>query len=62
MDLPKIVKLANKLAESILMDWDKEEQIQLAWKTAVECNKIITEFHEEQGVVCKESLQTQTLE
>ena len=45
MEIPKIVKLANRLAESILMDWDKEEQIKLAWETASECNKIITEFH-----------------
>ena len=57
--LPKITILANRLAESILMDWDKEEQTKLAWEVANECNKIITEFHKEQEVVCKESLQTQ---
>lgn len=43
--MEKITILANRLAESILMDWDKEEQIKLAWETAAECNKIVTEFH-----------------
>ena len=62
MEISKITILANRLAESILMDWDKEEQTKLAWETAVECNKIVTEFHKEQGVVCKDSLQTQILE
>lgn len=49
MEIPKIVTLANRLAESILMDWDKEEQTKLAWETASECNKIITKFHNERG-------------
>ena len=43
MELPKITILANRLAESILMDWDKEEQIKLAKEVAVECHGIIHE-------------------
>lgn len=62
MDLPKIVKLANRLSEAVLFNWEQEEVVKLAWETAAECNKIVTEFHKEQGVVCKDSLQTQTLE
>lgn len=43
MEIPKIVTLANRLAESILMNWDKEEQIKLAWEVAAECHDIIHE-------------------
>ena len=39
--LQKITILANRLAESVLMDWDKEEQIKLAKEVAVECHDII---------------------
>ena len=39
--MEKITILANRLAESILMDWDKEEQIKLAKEVAVECHSII---------------------
>ena len=42
-ELPKILILANRLAESILMDWDEEEQIKLAKDVAVECHAIIHE-------------------
>ena len=42
-ELSKILILANRLAESILMDWDKEEQIKLAGEVAVECHSIIHE-------------------
>lgn len=41
--MEKITILANRLAESILMDWDKEEQIKLAKEVAVECHSIIHE-------------------
>lgn len=41
--MEKITILANRLAESILMDWDKEEQIKLAKEVAVECHDIIHE-------------------
>jgi len=41
--MEKITILANRLAESILMDWDKEEQIKLAGEVAVECHSIIHE-------------------
>lgn len=60
--LPKIVKLANRLAESILMNWDKEEQIKLAWETAAECNKIVTEFHKEGSVNMRETEYNKDLE
>ena len=42
-ELSKILILANRLAESILMDWDKEEQTKLAWEVATECHSIIHE-------------------
>ena len=41
--MEKITILANRLAESILMDWDNEEQIKLAKEVAVECHGIIHE-------------------
>ena len=41
--MEKITILANRLAESILMDWDKEEQTKLAREVAVECHSIIHE-------------------
>ena len=31
--------LASRLAESVLMDWDKEEQVRLAKEVACECHK-----------------------
>ena len=43
MEISKITILANRLAESILMDWDNEEQIKLAKEVAVECHGIIHE-------------------
>ena len=41
--MEKITILANRLAESILMDWDKEEQIKLAKEVSIECHDIIHE-------------------
>lgn len=37
----KIVILANRLAESILMNWDEEEVIKLAKEVAVACKENI---------------------
>lgn len=31
--------VASRLAESVLMDWDKEEQVRLAKEVACECHK-----------------------
>lgn len=41
MDMEKIVILANRLAESILMNWDKDEVIKLAKEVAVTCKENI---------------------
>ena len=35
--------LASRLAESVLMDWDKEEQVRLAKEVASKCHKIFNE-------------------
>lgn len=32
--------LASRLAESVLMDWDKEEQVRLAKEVATKCHEI----------------------
>lgn len=37
----KITTLANRLAEAILFDWDKEEVIKLAKEVAVACKENI---------------------
>ena len=39
--MEKIVILANRLAESILMNWDDEEVIKLAKEVAVACKENI---------------------
>lgn len=39
--MEKIVILANRLAESILFDWDKEEVFKLAKEVAVACHENI---------------------
>ena len=39
--MEKIVILANRLAESILMNWDEEEVIKLAKEVAVACHENI---------------------
>ena len=41
MDMEKIVIFANRLAESILMNWDEEEVIKLAKEVAVACKENI---------------------
>jgi predicted RNA-binding protein with EMAP domain len=35
--------LASRLAESVLMDWDKEEQVKLAKEVACECHSIFSD-------------------
>jgi hypothetical protein len=37
--MEKILILANRLAESVLMAWDKEEQVRLAKEVACECHE-----------------------
>lgn len=39
--MEKITILANRLAESVLFDWDKEEVIKLAKEVAVACKENI---------------------
>lgn len=39
--MEKVVILANRLAEAILFDWDKEEVIKLAKEVAVACHENI---------------------
>ena len=38
-DYKDLAVLASRLAESVLMDWDKEEQVRLAKEVACECQK-----------------------
>lgn len=42
-DYNTLVILASRLAESVLMDWDKEEQVKLAKEVACECHKYFNE-------------------
>ena len=35
--------LSARLAESVLMDWDKEEQVRLAKEVATKCHKIFND-------------------
>ena len=42
-DYKEFATLASRLAESVLMDWDKEEQVRLAKEVACECHKIFNE-------------------
>ncbi len=39
--MKKIVIFANRLAESVLMNWDKEEVVKLAKEVAVSCKENI---------------------
>lgn len=39
--MKKMITLANRLAEAILFDWDKEEVIKLAKEVAVACHENI---------------------
>ena len=38
-DYKELAVIASRLAESVLMDWDKEEQVRLAREVACECQK-----------------------
>ena len=38
--------LASRLAESVLMDWDKEEQVKLAKEVACKCHKYFNEKYD----------------
>lgn len=39
-DNKEFAVLASRLAESVLMDWDKEEQVGLAKEVAIKCHEI----------------------
>ncbi len=41
--MERITTLANRLAEAILFDWDKEEVIKLAKEVAVACHENIND-------------------
>ena len=53
-DYNALVTLASRLAESVLMDWDKEGQVKLAKEVACECHKYFNErsnmTHEEKQI------------
>ena len=42
-DYKELAVIADRLAESVLMDWDKEEQVRLAKEVACECHKYFNE-------------------
>ena len=42
-DYKALAVLASRLAESVLMDWDKEEQVKLEKEVACECHKYFNE-------------------
>ena len=42
-DYKELAVIASRLAESVLMDWDKEEQVRLAREVACECHKIFND-------------------
>ena len=42
-DHEEFAVLASRLAESVLMDWDKDEQVRLAKEVASKCHKIFNE-------------------
>lgn len=42
-DYKALAVLASRLAESVLMDWDKEEQVRLAKEVACGCHKYFNE-------------------
>ena len=42
-DYKELAVFASRLAESVLMDWDKEEQVRLAREVACECHKIFND-------------------
>ena len=42
-DYKELAVIASRLAESVLMDWDKEEQVRLAREVATQCHKYFNE-------------------
>lgn len=42
-DYNTLATLASRLAESVLMDWDKEEQVRLAKEVAIKCHSIFND-------------------
>ena len=46
----KALVLSARLAESVLMDWDKEEQVRLAKEVACECHKIFNDKESQEFV------------
>ena len=42
--------LASRLAESVLMDWDKEEQVKLAKEVATKCHEIFNDKESQEFV------------
>lgn len=42
-DYKELAVIANRFAESVLMDWDKEEQVGLAREVAIKCHKIFND-------------------
>lgn len=42
-DNKELAVIASRLAESVLMDWDKEEQVRLAKEAAIKCHKIFND-------------------
>lgn len=42
-DYNTLATLASRLAESVLMDWDKEEQVRLAKEVATKCHSIFND-------------------
>ena len=49
-DYKELAVIASRLAESVLMDWDKEEQVRLAKEVACECHKIFNEKKDEKDI------------
>ena len=42
-DYKELAVVASRLAESVLMDWDKEEQVRLAKEVATKCHSIFND-------------------
>lgn len=56
-DNKELAVLASRLAESVLMDWDKEEQVRLAKEVACECHEIFNEKEDDKGRTTKSAVQ-----
>ena len=49
-DYKELAVLASRLAESVLMDWDKEEQVKLAKEVATKCHEIFNDKESQEFV------------